>query len=129
MRKGFGRARWDGEIPTFQRVQKDADGVAGLCHGRIRSGRPTCRGGRAMNRCETQFEELKAFVDGELPIIRRAAVRAHVSHCPACREEVQVMEQMSSELKAGDIAGLPADLRDRLISAAPEGAVADGEAE
>src|SRR5258705_7823414 len=125
MRQGAGRARWDCEIPPFQRVQKDAHRVAGLRHGRMRSGRPTRRGGRAMNCCNFQFEELKAFVDGELPILRRAAVRAHVSHCPACREEVKVMEQMSNELKAGDIAALPADLRDRLISAAPEGAVAD----
>src|SRR5258706_12147642 len=78
-----------------------------------------------MNRCETPFEELKAFVDGELPMLRRAAIRAHVSHCPACREEVKVMEQMSNELKMGDVAALPADLRDRLISAAPEGAAAD----
>src|SRR5258708_26573976 len=82
-----------------------------------------------MNRCEDRFEELKAFVDGELPILRRAAIRAHVSHCPACREEVKVMEQMSNELKAGDIAALPADLRDRLISVAPEGAAADSEPE
>jgi predicted anti-sigma-YlaC factor YlaD len=82
-----------------------------------------------MNRCEVHLDELKAFVDGELPVLRRAAVRAHVSQCPACREEVKVMEQMSSELKAGDVAALPADLRDRLISAAPEGAVADAEPE
>src|SRR5436190_14221553 len=93
------------------------------------AGLPAGRGVSEMNRCEDLLDELKAFVDGELPIFRRAAIRAHVSHCPACREEVKVMEQMSSELKAGDIAALPADLRDRLISAAPEGAAAEGEPE
>src|SRR5262249_16757150 len=82
-----------------------------------------------MSRCEMLAEDLKAFVDGELPLVRRAAIGAHISHCPACREEVEVMERMSNELKAGDVAALPADLRDRLIAAAPEDAVGSEEPE
>src|SRR5690349_19539059 len=129
MRKSAGRARGDREIPAFQRVQANARWTSRLCLGRLPRRGPARRGGSEMNRCEVLVDELKAFVDGELPLLRRTAIRAHISHCPACREEVELMEQMSNELRAGDVAALPSDLRDRLISAAPEGPAADAEPE
>ncbi len=73
-----------------------------------------------MSRCKNIIDDLKAYADGALPLVRRGMVRLHVSRCPACREEVTAMSQISTNLLAGDTGGLTAALRERLISAAPE---------
>ena len=82
-----------------------------------------------MTRCETISDELKAYMDGELPLDRRAAVRLHLLRCASCREEIGIMESISSELKAGETNGFNAALRERLLESAPDSAAGPNEPE
>lgn len=62
--------------------------------------------------------DLKAFLDGELPIMRRFQVRRHLNHCPACREGIRIMQTIQEELKE-ETAPLEADLRAKILENAP----------
>ena len=73
-----------------------------------------------MTPCSRWSEDLKAYADGELPPVTRLLVGLHLSRCALCREEVAEMEVLGSELRAGGPAEMPADLRERILSAAPE---------
>lgn len=79
-----------------------------------------------MRRCEAILDEMKAYADGELSLVKRGMVRMHVSRCTACREEAAAMKLISSNLAAGDAGELAMELRERLLAAAPaEGEWAD----
>ncbi len=71
--------------------------------------------------CDSYVGDLKAYLDGELPLRRRATIRLHVARCRACREEVEAMEQIGNELRLGDAGGLDAGLRERILDAAQGG--------
>src|SRR5437016_12886910 len=73
-----------------------------------------------MKTCESYVDELKAYVDGELPMARKLSVRSHVAKCPACREEVTAMEQMGNELRMGDAGGLDTALKAKIMDGIPE---------
>ena len=45
-------------------------------------------------------DELKAYLDNELPLAQRVAVRLHVAGCRACQEELKQMAQITEELRA-----------------------------
>jgi hypothetical protein len=45
-------------------------------------------------------DDLKAYADGELPLLRRLAVRRHLTHCASCREEISHMTQIADDLRA-----------------------------
>src|SRR5438105_162927 len=72
-----------------------------------------------MNRCDAMMDELKAYVDGELPPRRRAAIGLHLARCRGCREEAQAMEMVTVDLRAGESGGMTPELRRLLLSAAP----------
>ena len=46
------------------------------------------------------IEWLAAYHDGELPSSRRGQVEEHLKDCPACRLELEALEELSSLLKA-----------------------------
>src|SRR2546423_11644314 len=69
-----------------------------------------------MSRCEALQAYIKAYGDGELGIVRRLAVRLHLARCRTCREEMTAMEDMTSNLRAGDTGGLPAELRAKILT-------------
>ncbi len=48
-------------------------------------------------------DDLKAYADGELPLLRRFAVRCHLTHCASCREEISQMTQIAEDLRASDV--------------------------
>ena len=73
-----------------------------------------------MNRCDTLRDNLKAYLDGELPVTERLALRLHLSRCPACRKEAELMEHISNELHEGDAGILEAGLRNRLLGNLPD---------
>lgn len=50
------------------------------------------KGGSTMSNCEQLRDDLKAYADGQLPPAPRLAVRMHLAHCAACREEIEIME-------------------------------------
>lgn len=72
-----------------------------------------------MKPCETIREDLKAYLDGELPFARRGVLRLHLLRCAACREEKHAMEQLGNEIRAGETGGLDTALRAKLIAGIP----------
>ena len=58
--------------------------------------------------------DLKAFLDGELPIVRRFQIRRHLKNCPQCREEIRIMQTIEPQLKE-ETAPLGADLRAKIL--------------
>src|SRR5690242_13899491 len=77
-----------------------------------------------MRDCTPYQEDLRAYLDGELPPVRRVAMRLHLARCASCREEMTQMEQLSNDLRAGDAASLEPGLRAKILAglneAAPE---------
>src|SRR5579859_2315643 len=71
-----------------------------------------------MNRCEWIREELKAYLDGQLPWLQRQRVRRHLKGCAACRKELSAMEQISKQLQADAPKPLEASLRAKILAAA-----------
>lgn len=56
-----------------------------------------------------------AFVDGELDHGRREEVLAHLTHCLACRAEVDALRRLKQTLRA-DAPSVPGDLATRLLA-------------
>jgi anti-sigma factor RsiW len=56
-----------------------------------------------------------AFVDGELEHERRDEVLAHLTHCPACRAEVELLRQVKAALRTA-APSVPSDLAARLLA-------------
>lgn len=69
-------------------------------------------------------DDLKAYLDNELTVWRRVAVRRHLSTCAQCRTEIKDMETITNKLAAesGEETALDATLRSRILSSAPEAA-------
>ncbi len=65
-------------------------------------------------------EDLKAFVDGELSPWRRFLLTRKLSQSPELRAELAALQKLSTELSGlRSTESLPADLRARLLQAAP----------
>jgi len=69
-----------------------------------------------MTRCEAFQQDLKAYLDGELPRFRRLAVQRHLARCEACREESHRMKRMAEELRAPGIDPLEPALRAKILA-------------
>jgi len=63
--------------------------------------------------------DLKAFLDGELALLRRFQMRRHLQNCSQCREELRIMQTIESELKTEVSAPLGEDLRAKILENAP----------
>ncbi len=73
---------------------------------------------RFLTDCTKYQDDLKAYADGELSWLRRAAVRRHLTHCASCREEIANMTQMTEDLRAAEPGdALPPSLREKLLTA------------
>jgi predicted anti-sigma-YlaC factor YlaD len=57
-----------------------------------------------------QFEEVMAWLDGELPADAAARVEAHVAQCPACQRLEADMRSVSGQMAQWKIPGAPATL-------------------
>jgi len=73
---------------------------------------------------EQYQNDLKAYIDNELPLLRRLAMRRHVDGCRACREELMQMAQVTEELRADEATesastGIDSALRARIIEGVP----------
>jgi len=65
-------------------------------------------------------DDLKAYIDGELPWLRSLAVRRHLTRCASCQEEMTTMTQIAEDLRASETEdALPADLRAKILELAP----------
>jgi anti-sigma factor RsiW len=65
-------------------------------------------------------DDLKAFLDGELPWLRQVQVRLHLSRCAHCAQELKTMQTVSEELQTEATAPLEADLRAKILQNLPE---------
>ncbi len=68
--------------------------------------------------CELIQDELKAYLDGQLPFMMRQRVRWHLRRCAACREELSAMEQISNRLRADRPTPIEPSLRAKILAAA-----------
>jgi hypothetical protein len=78
-----------------------------------------------MTRCDQSLrDDLKAYCDHELPLLRRIAVRRHLAGCESCRKEVSEMEGISNDLRTNEAgtgtATLDPGLREKLLAGVPE---------
>ena len=55
-----------------------------------------------MKDCDALREDLKAYLDGELPLLRRLAAGRHLARCAACREELAMTRRIGNELRDAD---------------------------
>jgi hypothetical protein len=78
--------------------------------------------------CPVSLEELLAYRDRELPAWRRVLVQRHLQRCDLCRQEIQLMTQITEELKTEELQSiehtsqspLPPVLRSRILSQLPQ---------
>jgi anti-sigma factor RsiW len=73
-----------------------------------------------MNDCSLLRDDLKAYLDGELPYLRRWAVRRHLSSCESCRQEAQAIENIGKQLRNVPMEEFPAALRSRILANLPD---------
>ena len=72
---------------------------------------------RPMTNCTRYENDLKAYADGELPPLRRLAVRRHLTRCLLCRKEILAMTQVTEDLRASEPEdALPPDLREKILA-------------
>src|SRR5947209_1738349 len=64
-------------------------------------------------------DDIKAYLDNELPLPRRFAMRRHIATCAACREELlqmtQITEQLSAEAALEPAPNIDAALRGKIL--------------
>jgi Domain of unknown function (DUF4349)/Putative zinc-finger len=63
-------------------------------------------------------EELMAFLDGELPVERAAAVHTHVTACETCQRRRAELRDVSNAVTAWEVGDAPASLRPPLLPSA-----------
>ena len=68
--------------------------------------------------CQHAQENLKAYLDGELGRLAAAALRRHLTMCPACRAEMEAVHMLSKRLASLSAPEAPAHLRDAITGAA-----------
>lgn len=73
-----------------------------------------------MSDCASIRDDLKAYMDGELPLLRRAAVRLHLARCKGCRKELAVLRRISEELRGQETGELNPAVRYRILAEAVE---------
>ncbi|HLJ56050.1 MAG TPA: zf-HC2 domain-containing protein [Chthonomonadaceae bacterium] len=69
-----------------------------------------------MKSCGEQQANIKAYIDGELPLWERTAVWWHLLRCPRCREARNTMTEIGRRLAADDAPALDPALRARILS-------------
>ena len=72
--------------------------------------------------CSVSFEALLAWRDGELSPWRRARLSRHIQGCAQCQQEIDIMNQITHELREDEAQSKPmsSKLRERIIAARPD---------
>ncbi|HZO87966.1 MAG TPA: zf-HC2 domain-containing protein [Chthonomonadaceae bacterium] len=68
-----------------------------------------------MSNCETIRDDLKAYVDGQLSLLRKSEVALHLARCAGCRREAEAMRRIGDQLRALDLEALDSELRARIL--------------
>ncbi|MEO7717639.1 MAG: DUF4349 domain-containing protein [Capsulimonas sp.] len=61
-------------------------------------------------------DDLKAYIDGELSLLRRIAVARHLARCASCRMEIAQMSQITEQLRPETHEALDPALRAKILS-------------
>ena len=78
--------------------------------------------------CKNYEEDLKVYIDGELPKLRSFAVRRHLTQCASCREESLTMTQIAEDLRSTESEEvLPAALREKILGDRPPAPILGGQ--
>ena len=78
-----------------------------------------------MTDCQPFKDDLKAYADGELPWLRRRAVRCHLTRCASCRKEISAMTQIAKDLRSSETEdALSPALRERILGDKPDSPLA-----
>jgi anti-sigma factor RsiW len=72
-----------------------------------------------MAACEPIRNDLKAFLDRELPLPERVRVRLHLARCASCREEIRSMNRISNALRSSGSTEMEGKLRSKLVGLIP----------
>jgi anti-sigma factor RsiW len=68
-----------------------------------------------MSNCETIRDDLKAYADGQLALLRQAEITLHLAGCVACRQEIEAMRRISACLHAQEAEPLDLDVRAKIL--------------
>jgi tetratricopeptide (TPR) repeat protein len=71
--------------------------------------------------CTHVRRNLKAFADGELSRLPRAALARHLARCGACRAELEAIRAMSEEIRKLDVPEQSDAMRETVLAAARDG--------
>ena len=66
--------------------------------------------------CHTHRKQLSAFLDGELPLKKRAALEEHLAACAACRRELAALEGLGPVMGRLEVPAPPAGLAARITA-------------
>jgi anti-sigma factor RsiW len=81
-----------------------------------------------MSHCETVRDDLKAYLDGQVSLPRKAEIALHLAGCAACRQEAEAMKRISAELRAMDCEELDLEARAKILERAANGDTEEAEA-
>ena len=72
--------------------------------------------------CSVSFEALLVWRDGELSPWRSATLSRHIQGCAHCQQEIDIMNQITHELREDEAQSKPmsSELRERIIAALPD---------
>jgi hypothetical protein len=77
-------------------------------------------GNECPTHCALPMEDLKAWVDGELPRLRQWLVTRHVAQCALCRSEAETLRHFGAEMRDLDTALPSPALRQRILASLPD---------
>jgi anti-sigma factor RsiW len=82
-----------------------------------------------MSNCESVRNDLKAYLDGQLSLLRKSEVALHLAGCAACRQEADAMKRISGVLRTMDCEVLDLDMRAKILKSVANGEPAEAETE
>lgn len=77
--------------------------------------------GGARRGCTFARADLKAYLDGEIGVVRQGVVRWHLARCPECREETAWLTRLGEDMKDLEQATPRPELRTRILASLPDG--------
>lgn len=81
-----------------------------------------------MSHCEMIRDDLKAYLDGQVSLPRKAEIALHLAGCAACRQEAEAMKRISGVLRSLDSEPLDLEMRAKILERVANGDTEEAEA-
>ncbi len=65
--------------------------------------------------CSKAINQLQFYIDGQLSVEQMRSLEEHLSHCPACRDELFLLEEVARSLQGLKVVTEPEDLTARIM--------------